>query len=77
MDTQEHCQAWEQELRAAGRGPQLIQQLLGCRQQGEKAEELRLLEKQRALLQEQVHKKERQSTCLDYLVHQIRANKPI
>ena len=46
MDTQADCKAWAQALRAAGCGPQLIQQLLCCRQQGEKAEELRLLEKQ-------------------------------
>ena len=77
MDTQADCQAWAQALRAAGCGPQLIQQLLCCRRQGGKADGLRLLEKQRALLLEQVHKKERQITCLDYLVHQIRANKPI
>jgi len=77
MDTKAACQAWMQALRAAGCSPQMIQRLLCCWQQGQTAEELRLLEKQRDLLLEQVHKKERQIACLDYLVHQIRANKPI
>ena len=75
MEAQTARQA--QALRAAGCGPQLTGQLLCCWQQGDTAGELRLLEKQRALLLEQIHKKERQIACLDYLVHQIRANKPI
>lgn len=77
MDTQTARQEQTQALRAAGCGPQLIQRLLCCWQQGDTAGELRLLEKQRALLLDQVRKKERQIACLDYLVHQIQANKPV
>ena len=58
-------------LRAAGFGDSAAEEYLACWKAGEIKQQLALLEAKRAALLRQIHRRERQIDCLDYLVYRI------
>lgn len=60
-----------QNLEDAGCETEMIQDFLGCFDQGQQAKQLELLEHQREYLLGRVHTDERRISCLDYLIYQI------
>ena len=60
-----------QNLEDAGCDKQTVEQFIKLEKAGEKQGQLRLLERHRRSLLDNVHKKQKQIDCLDYLVYQI------
>lgn len=58
-------------LKAAGFDRTLLQTFLDCWKAENYIEQLELLSQKRAELLAQIHRKEKQINCLDYLVYQI------
>lgn len=61
-----------QNLKDAGLSAARIQYFVGCMEQENIGEMLRILEKHRYFLLDNVHEGERQISCLDFLVYEIR-----
>lgn len=62
----------EQNLKDAGCPRQFIESFLKQYSSSTPAEQLRLLERQRAKLLDQLHSSQRHLDCMDYLCYQIR-----
>lgn len=60
-----------QNLKDAGCGQDMVACCMACMEQGKKEELLKHLEAHRNNLLRNVHEKEKQIDCLDYLVYQI------
>ena len=65
-----------QNLEDAGCDQDTVEQFMELGENGERQRQMKLLEKHRKGLLEKVHKKEKQIDCLDYLVYQMRKEKP-
>lgn len=63
-------------LKAAGFGNSAAEEYLACWRAGETKQQLTLLGKKRAALLRQIHRRERQIDCLDYLVYRIEHQAP-
>lgn len=72
MDYMENTEAVIQNLKDAGCDDEMVTCFLEMTECGERQGQLKLLEKQRRNLLEQVHKNEKQIDCLDYLVFQMK-----
>lgn len=72
MDYMENTEAVIQNLKDAGCDNEMVTCFLKMTECGERQGQLKLLEKQRRNLLEQVHKNEKQIDCLDYLVFQMK-----
>ena len=72
MDYMENTDAVIQNLKDAGCDDETVTWFLKMTECGEQQEQLKLLEKQRRSLLEQVHKNEKQIDCLDYLVFKMK-----
>lgn len=62
----------EQNLRDAGCCPELISQILACRDKEQQTAMLSLLTRHRAELLEDVHRCQKRVDCLDYLIYQLK-----
>lgn len=62
----------ERNLIDAGCDGKTVKQFMELEKAGEQQEQLKLLEKHRSILLDQVHKNEKQIDCLDYLLYQMR-----
>ena len=62
-------------LKDAGCTPEIIDKFLTCRNAGRTQDSLRVLALHRASLLEDLHASQFKLDCLDYLIHQIRAEK--
>ncbi len=60
-----------QNLKDAGCNPEMIECCLACLDSGQKEKMLQRLKQHRKALLEQLHQKQKQIDCLDYLVFQI------
>lgn len=61
-----------QNLEDAGCDPQTVAQFMESGMEGNRQNQLKLLEQHRKRLLEKVHKNERRIECLDYLVFQMK-----
>ena len=75
MDYMENTQAVIQNLKDAGCDDETVTCFLNMTERRKWQGQLKLLEKQRRSLLEQVHKNEKQIDCLDYLVFQMKKRK--
>ena len=69
-------QAVIQNLKDAGCDTKTVEQFMKLREEGNIKEQLDLLSRQRCKLLDRVHREEKRTDCLDYLVYQIQKKKP-
>lgn len=68
----ENIEAIVQNLEDAGCDKDTVAQFMELGKNGKKQGQVKLLEKHRRMLLDQVHKREKQIDCLDYLLYQIK-----
>ncbi|WP_125142363.1 hypothetical protein [Clostridium transplantifaecale] len=61
-----------QNLKDAGCSEEVVEEFIELAEAGEKQRQFKLLEKQRRTLLDNVHCREKQIDCLDYLVFQMK-----
>lgn len=64
-------QAVIRNLKDAGCNPETVKEFLALDGEGKIGEQLKLLDRQRQQLLEQIHREETCIDCLDYLVHKL------